>query len=78
VIECNADLDHPCDADDGDPCPSCKETMAYYRALYEHARPDEREDARAARDPEFAHAREEAFNEELRDAGRGHLIRSAS
>lgn len=32
---CNADLDHPCDADDGKPCESCAGNIAYWRQEWE-------------------------------------------
>lgn len=60
-IECNADLDHPCDADGGAPCPSCRvsieEGMREARATY-HMRPI---------DPD-------KYREDMIDAGRGHLL----
>jgi len=64
-IECNADLDHPCDADDGEPCPSCvvwaEQSAADARASYAVASPKERNPVQYAQD--------------MRDAGRGHLLR---
>ncbi len=62
AIECNADLDHPCDADDGEPCPTCCEEHAYWRSYFtgmprEHMRSQSEIDG------------------ELVDAGRGHLVR---
>jgi len=63
--ECNADLDHPCDADDGEACSSCKADEAYWRREY-------------ARTPESMRRLErmtkEELDQELRDAGRSHLI----
>lgn len=31
ITQCNADLDHPCDANNGDPCDSCAAEIAYWR-----------------------------------------------
>jgi hypothetical protein len=63
-IECNADLGHHCDADDGDPCPSCAHARAeaedYYRARYSTA-------SLAERNPR-------KYAEEMAGAGRGHLL----
>lgn len=66
AIDCNADLGHPCDADDGEPCPRCKEYEAYWEREWN-------------RTPESVRRLEtmskEEFDQELRDAGRGHLVR---
>ena len=43
MIECNADLDHPCDVDDGDPCPEC---LLERRAAWAEFRRDEFSDDR--------------------------------
>jgi hypothetical protein len=63
---CNADLGHPCDADDGEPCPRCAESDRYWQREWE-------------RTPESVRRLEmmtqEELNQELRDAGRGHLVR---
>lgn len=66
IIECNADLGHPCDAgEDGEPCPECQahraEAMADARREYDIRSPQEK-------DPE-------QYAQDLRDAGRGHLLR---
>jgi hypothetical protein len=64
---CNADLGHPCDADDGEPCPRCAESEREWQREWD-------------RTPESVRRLEmmtqEELNQELRDAGRGHLVRS--
>jgi hypothetical protein len=62
-VECNADLDHPCDSgDEGAPCPSCRasieEGMREARRTL-HLRPI---------DPD-------AYRRDMIDCGRGHLLR---
>lgn len=61
TIDCNADLDHPCDADDGNPCPSCCEEHDYWRRYFAGA---PREDMRP----------QSEIDADLVDAGRGHLV----
>lgn len=44
MSECNADLDHPCDADQTDDgesraCISCRQTLQYWQAQYEINKP---------------------------------------
>jgi hypothetical protein len=67
AIPCNADLDHPCDADDGEPCPRCVEEFEYWRREYERTPAEYRR-------LDIASCKEE-LDQELRDAGRGHLVR---
>ncbi len=57
-IECNADLDHHCDADDGEPCPSCTAEEAYWTKYYKNH--DFRSKIQKDKDVD--------------DAGRGHLL----
>ncbi len=66
VAECNADEGHPCDADDGEPCASCKGEHEYWRRLYETT-------PAAIRGLDMAS--KEELDQELVDAGRGHLVR---
>lgn len=66
AVECNADLDYPCDADDGEPCPSCKKEADYWLALYR---------ATPASVRRLDTASKEELDQELVDAGRGHLVR---
>lgn len=65
MVECNADVDHPCDANDGEPCADCEahsaEMWAEVCAAPECVRRLETKTA-------------EEFAEELRDAGRGNLV----
>lgn len=63
---CNADLGHPCDADDGDPCPSCAAWERQWRDAY-YAMP-----ASVRRLETMSKGQ---LDQELRDAGRGHLVR---
>jgi hypothetical protein len=62
---CNADVGHPCDANDGEPCASCAEWLAReereHRQSYAVATMLEREPQRCER--------------EMRDAGRGGQVR---
>jgi hypothetical protein len=62
TIECNADLDHPCDADDGEPCQACCEEHDYWRRYF------------AGMPREYMRTQSE-IDAELVDAGRGHLVR---
>lgn len=61
-IDCNADLDQPCTANEGEPCPSCKasiaEGMREARATI-HMRPTDKD----------------TYRRDMIDAGRGHLLR---
>ncbi len=61
---CNADLDHPCDALDGEPCPKCAEwhaqEMRYWARQWAAASP-------AEKDPE-------GYRRDMIEAGRGHLL----
>lgn len=60
-MDCNADLNHPCDADDGDPCRSCQAEHAYQFAQFNKQYKGE---------PKT----KEELDQELIDAGRGHLV----
>lgn len=64
-MDCNADLGHPCDADDGEPCQSCRQEAAYWKAEY---------DRTPATVRRLDLASKEELDQELRDAGRGHLV----
>jgi hypothetical protein len=64
AVDCNADLDHPCDADDGEPCPRCKEEEAYWRRQWE-------------RTGRAEHAQAQTYRQDMTDAGRGHLLRES-
>jgi hypothetical protein len=58
---CNADLDHPCDAGgDGEPCPQCLAYQAEGMAEASREWP--------------AEVRRRAYIQDMRDAGRGHLL----
>lgn len=35
IDNCNAELDHPCDANNGRPCDSCAARIAYWRNQWE-------------------------------------------
>ncbi len=63
-IDCTADLDHPCDADDGEPCPRCVQQLAdddaYFRGQWAKTSPAERDAKR--------------YEQDMKDAGRGHLV----
>jgi hypothetical protein len=61
-IECNADLGHPCDANDGEPCAPCSAYMAESMA-----------DALRSYHPHYAKPAD--YAEQMRDVGRGHLLR---
>lgn len=61
-IECNADADHPCDANDGDPCTSCQAEHDYWRRQWESYGRRE-------------YARDLNYMQDMKDAGRGHLLR---
>lgn len=67
TIDCNADLDHPCDADDGEPCPRCAENEAEWRRYFAGGRKDF-----VCRRMSAAEERE--LDAALVDAGRGHLV----
>ncbi len=79
-VDCNADLDHPCDADvdangERTGCPGCKSSMEEAQREYGRMRPDQHEDMRRQTDPEYGHRRQQEDDDELRDAGRGHLVK---
>lgn len=67
MIDCNADLDHVCDAADGDPCPSCVEWYVEQTDAY---RREWRAASPAERDPE-------QYRADMVAAGRGHLVGGA-
>lgn len=64
MTDCNADLGHPCDANDGEPCADCRryleEQAAYWRRAWARASPQERNP--------------EQYERDMIDAGRGHLL----
>jgi len=60
-VECNADLDHPCDADDGEPCRGCKDEHEYWEKQYKRSSPLER-------------MTDDEYERDMIDAGRGHLL----
>jgi hypothetical protein len=60
TTNCNADLDHPCDADDGEPCARCAEEHLSFAREWAVASPEERNTER--------------YRSELIEAGRGHLL----
>ena len=66
---CNADVGHPCDARNGEPCLSCAawlaETEAAARMEWDAASPEQRHPKRCGFE-----TREEAEEAMLRDAGR--------
>jgi len=62
TIECNADLDHPCDAENGEPCPRCRAEIDYWRREWNRTGRAEVEAQRT-------------YREDMIDAGRGHLLR---
>lgn len=62
VIECNADADHPCDANDGSPCHECQANEAEFRREWE--RTGRREYAASL-----------TYRQDMIDAGRGHLLK---
>lgn len=66
MTECNADLDHPCDADDGEPCEGCREEERYWRNMYANMPVTVRR---------LETMSKQEFDQELIDAGRGHLVR---
>ncbi len=63
AIECNADVDHHCDADDGEPCPRCVQACRAAEADYLVSSAAERNVQRYAQD--------------MHEAGRGHLLTDA-
>ena len=68
-IECNADLDHPCDAacdEFGDPAP-CAKCAAYMKESLEEAAREYKKMTLAERNPE-------KYREEMIDAGREYLL----
>lgn len=65
-IECNADEGHPCDADDGEPCHSCKEWEASFKKEWDRTPASVRG---------LDTMSKEELDQELVDAGRGHLVR---
>jgi len=65
-VECNADLGHPCDANNGDPCQRCAAEHEYWRREWEATPESVRR---------LDYMSQEELNQELRDAGRGRLVR---
>jgi hypothetical protein len=63
-VECNADQDHPCDADDGKPCADC---VAWRDASMADALREYQVMSPAERNPE-------QYERDMIDAGRGHLL----
>lgn len=62
-VSCNADLNHPCDTNDGEPCSSCEEEKNYWFKMWLLSKKD--------RDKKLS---KEEEDQELIDAGRGHLV----
>ena len=65
MSRCSADVGHRCDVNDGEPCARCAkyeaESMAEAWRLWRAADPIERDPIR--------------YEREMREAGRGHLLR---
>lgn len=81
AIECNADLDHPCDANDGEPCEKCAADLeaeyAYWREQWQRSQGYYRDCCGAASgklcEP-GCDGGDAQYRQDMIDAGRGHLL----